>query len=109
MFDSPLDVCDPPAGIALVPSAVEVLGYGAELHDEVSGEVFRPGFAPLLAPEADKGGLIASHDDPGVGAPDEGTAILIWFCLQRRAHRPSPFWVAGSKVQKARGSSGRWM
>ena len=41
---------DPPAGIALVPGAVEVLGRGPELHDEVAGEVLRLGLAPLLPP-----------------------------------------------------------
>ena len=47
---------DSPAGIALVPVAVEVLGGRPELHDEIAGEVLRLGLAPFLAPEADQGG-----------------------------------------------------
>ena len=68
---------DAPAGIALVPGAVELLGGGPELHDEVAGQVLRLGLAPLLAPKADQGGFIAAHDDPGVRAADERAAILV--------------------------------
>ena len=50
MLDAALDVADPPAGIALVPGAVEVLGGDPELHDEVAGQILRLGLAPLLAP-----------------------------------------------------------
>ena len=42
-----LDVGDAPPGVALVPGAVEVLGRGPELHDEVAGQVLRLGLAPL--------------------------------------------------------------
>jgi hypothetical protein len=31
-----LDISDCPAGIALVPAAVEVLGYFPELHDQIA-------------------------------------------------------------------------
>ena len=48
-----------------------------ELHDEVAGQVLRLGLAPLLAPEADQGGFIAAHDDPGVRAADEDAAVLV--------------------------------
>ena len=50
---------------------VELLGGGAELHDQVAGQVLRLDLAALFAPEPDQGGLVASHDDPGVGAADE--------------------------------------
>ena len=50
---------------------VEVLGREPELDDEIAGQVFRLGLAPLLPPEAQQGGFIAAHDDPGVGAADE--------------------------------------
>jgi hypothetical protein len=53
MLDAALDVCDSPAGIALVPGSVEVFGGGPELHDKVAGEVLRLGIAPLRAPEAE--------------------------------------------------------
>ena len=77
VLDPALDVGDPPAGIALVPGAVELLGRGPELHDEVAGQVLRLGLAPFLAPEADQGRLVAAHDDPGVRAADEGAAALV--------------------------------
>ena len=72
-------------GIAFVPVAVEVLGRRPELHDEVAGQVLRLGLAPFLAPEADQGGFIAAHDDPGVGDPGiraayKGTANLELLC-----------------------------
>jgi hypothetical protein len=53
----------------------EWLRHHPELDDKVAGQVLRPGFAPFLLPEADEGGLIVAHDDPGVGAADEVTAI----------------------------------
>ena len=77
MLDPALDVGDAPAGIALVPGAVELLGRAAELHNEVAGQVLRLGFAAFLAPKADQGGFIAAHDDPGVRAADECAAITI--------------------------------
>ena len=66
MLDPALHVPDAPAGVALVPRAVELLGGGPELHDEVAGQVLRLGLAAFLAPEADQGRLVAPHDDPGV-------------------------------------------
>ena len=71
MFHAPLHVGDAPAGIALVPGAIELFRRRAELHDEVAGEVLGLGFTPFLPPKADKGGFIAAHDDSGVGAADE--------------------------------------
>ena len=64
-----------PAGVALVPGPVEVLGGGAELHDEVAREVLGLGLAPLLPPQPDQGRLVAAHDDPGVRAADEGPSF----------------------------------
>ncbi len=75
MPDSALDVADLPAGVALVPRAVEFLGCHSELHDEVARQVLRLGLAPFLAPQADQGGLIAAHNDAGVGAADEAAAL----------------------------------
>ena len=75
-----------PAGIALVPGAIELLGCGPELHDEVAGQVLRLGLAPLLAPQADQGGFVAAHDDPGVRAADEGAAVLVGLCPHLRFH-----------------------
>src|SRR6516225_2529694 len=66
MPDPALHVADPPAGVALIPGAIELLRRPAKLHDEVAGEVLRLGFTPFLPPKADKGGFIATHDDTGV-------------------------------------------
>ena len=50
MPDLALDISDAPAGIALVPGPVEVLGGGPELYNEVAREVLRLDFPPLLLP-----------------------------------------------------------
>ncbi len=70
-----LDAFDCLPGIAFVPMAVEGLGHKAELDDEVAGQVLRLGLAPFLAPEADQGGFVVAHDDPGVRAANELPAI----------------------------------
>ena len=77
MFDVALGGDDPPAAVALVPGAIEVLGDGPELNDEVAGEVLGGSLAALLAPEPDEGRLIAAHDDPGVRTADKRAAILV--------------------------------
>jgi len=41
MLDPALGVLDRLAGVALIPAPVEVLGDGAELDDQVAGEVLR--------------------------------------------------------------------
>ena len=71
VLDPALDVTDQLAGVALVPGAVEGLGCGSELHDEVPRQILWLGLAAFLAPEANQGGFIAAHDDPGVGAADK--------------------------------------
>ena len=78
MRSVPLHVADDLAGVGLVPAPVEVLGRDAELDDEIAGEVLRLDLAALLLPEAEQGGLIAAHDDAGVGAADEGPPIETW-------------------------------
>ena len=75
-----LDAFDCLPGIAFVPMAVEGLGHKAELDDEVAGQVLRLGLAPFLAPQADQGGFIAAHDDPGVGAADEASPVPMNAC-----------------------------
>ena len=71
----PLHLGDDLAGIALVPVPVEVLGHGAELDDQVAGQVLGLDLAALLPPEPEQGGLVVAHDDPGVRAADEGAAV----------------------------------
>src|SRR5262249_8458248 len=75
MPDPALHVADRPAGVALIPGAIELLGRSPELHDEVAGQVLRLGLAPFFAPEPDQGGFIVAHDDPSVRAAEEETAL----------------------------------
>src|SRR5262249_49188384 len=75
MPDAPLHVADLPAGVALVPGAIELLCSPPELHDEIVGEVLRLRLTPFLAPKLNKGGLVAAHNDPGVRAADESAAL----------------------------------
>src|SRR2546430_2483231 len=74
MLDPALDVGNAPAGVALVPGAIEFFGGGPELHDQVAGQVLRRGLAAFLLPEANQGSFIAPHNDPSVRAADEGAA-----------------------------------
>jgi hypothetical protein len=90
MPDPALHVADLPAGVALVPGAVELLSGGPELHDEVAGQVLRLGLAPFLPPKADQGGFIAAHDGPGVGSTDE-TAPLATVIPDDFLHVFGPF------------------
>jgi hypothetical protein len=53
MPDLALDISDAPAGIALVPGPVELLGGGPELDNKVARQVLSLGLAPFLLPEAD--------------------------------------------------------
>jgi hypothetical protein len=48
MPDLALDIRDAPAGIALVPGAVELLGGGPELDNKVGRQVLSLGLAPFL-------------------------------------------------------------
>src|SRR6266699_643920 len=91
MPDLALDVGDAPAGIALVPGPVELLGGGPELHDEVAGQVLRLRFTALLPPELDQGCFVIAHDDAGVGASDEAAAVRRG-SPQVRVHFVPRFW-----------------
>ena len=51
MRDLVLDVGNAPAGIALVPEAIELLGGGPELDNKVARQVLSLGLAPFLLPE----------------------------------------------------------
>ena len=70
-----LDVLDRLPGVDLVPASVQVLGGAAELDEEVAGQVLGFGFAALLAPEAEEGCLILTHDDPCIGAANKMAAL----------------------------------
>jgi hypothetical protein len=75
VLDPRLDRDNGMPGVALVPDPVEVLGHHAELDDEVRREVLRSNLAQLLLPKPDQGLLVLPHDDPGIGAADEVTAV----------------------------------
>jgi len=77
MSEPMLNAFDRLPGVALVPMSVEGFGHQPELDDEVAGEVLWFDFSPLFLPEAEQGGFVAAHDDPGVGAADDGTAIFV--------------------------------
>jgi hypothetical protein len=49
--DPSLYVLEGPAGVALEPAPIEVLGRDPELDDEVAGEVLGFDFPPLFPPE----------------------------------------------------------
>jgi hypothetical protein len=75
VLDPALDVLDGVAGVAFVPLAIEVLSHDPELDDEVGRQVFRPDLASLLLPQAGQGLLVLTHNDAGIGAADELTAV----------------------------------
>jgi hypothetical protein len=69
-----LDAFDCLPGIAFIPMAVESFCREAKLNEEVAGEILRRDFAAFLTPEADQGGFVAAHDNPGVGSAYKGTS-----------------------------------
>ena len=74
MSEPMLDALDGLPGIALVPGPVEGFGHEAELDNEVVRKVLRLDFAALFPPEAEQGGFVGAHDDPGVRATYKGTS-----------------------------------
>src|SRR5262245_61835318 len=74
MLDPSLDIGDAPAGVALVPGAIELFGGGPKLHDEIARQVLRCGLSTFLPPEAHQSGFIRAHDDPGVRAANEAAS-----------------------------------
>jgi hypothetical protein len=67
-----LDIADHLAAIGLVPAAIKVLGGDPELDHEIARQVLWLDFPALLPPQSDERLLITAHNDPGVGAADEG-------------------------------------
>ena len=66
VVDPLLDGCDDLACVALIPVPIERFCRYPELDDEVAREIFRLGFTPFFAPEAQEGGLVIAHDDPSI-------------------------------------------
>jgi hypothetical protein len=77
MARSNTHIADGPTSVALIPCAVEFFGDGSELHDEIALEVLRLGFPALLPPQPKQRRFIVTHDDPGVRAADERSAVHI--------------------------------
>ena len=67
-------------------SPIERLGHDPELNDQVCGQVLGLDLAALFPPEAEQGGLVVAHDDPGVGAADEIAAFILSACPILRIH-----------------------
>ncbi len=59
-----------PAGLALEPAPVQLLGRAAELDQEIAREIFWLDLAALFPPEANQGTLVLAHDRSRVGAAD---------------------------------------
>ena len=72
MFDPTLDIGDTMACVALIPGAIKLFGGGAQLDDQIAGQVFCADLAPFLAPQSNESCLIRSHDDTSIRAADEG-------------------------------------
>src|SRR5262245_59271678 len=75
MADVALHVDDLVPAVALVPAPIERFGRASELRNKVARKVLRLDLAALFLPEADEGGFVRPHDDPGIRAPDELAAI----------------------------------
>ena len=71
-----LHVAHPPAGIALVPGAIELLSRYSRAARSGCRRGPQGSLAPFLPPKLDEGRFIAAHDNPGVGAADKEASIL---------------------------------
>ena len=58
-----------------------------KLDDEIARRSSGFRLAPLFPPEAEKGGLVVAHDDPGVRAADKGSAADIFGVNRRGGER----------------------
>ena len=75
MLHPALDPGEDLSGVAFEPVPIEGFGHRPELDNEVAREVLRLDFAALFPPEAEQGGFVIAHDDPGVRAADEAPAV----------------------------------
>ena len=76
MADARLSVPNGLTCVALVPAAVELLGDGPELNDEIAGKILRLELAAFFAPETDEIFFIITHDDTGIRSANEIPAIV---------------------------------
>ena len=77
MPNLPLDIRDDLTSIGLIPAPVQLLGGHAELDDEVAREVLRLDLPAFFPPKPQESVLVVAHDDPGVRAADEKSAVLL--------------------------------
>jgi hypothetical protein len=82
-----LDAFDRLPGVALEPMPIKNFSHESELDDEVAGQVLGLGFALFFPPQAEQGGFIVAHDDPGVGAADEAPSSH-WSGMLTQFHDP---------------------
>ena len=66
MADARLSVPNGLTCVALVPTAVELLGDGPELNDEIAGKILRLELAAFFAPQTDEIFFMITHDDTGI-------------------------------------------
>src|SRR5690242_12204148 len=84
-MNAPLDIRQHLTGIGLIPAPVQLFGRQAKLDQEMARQILRLDLATFFLPEADQGGFVIAHDNPGVGAADEVSPIsrlnpdLAWF------------------------------
>ena len=75
MADPALNPGEDLTGIAFEPVAVKGFGNQPKLDDEVAGQILGFGFAALFPPQADQGGFVVAHNDAGVRAANEMSAM----------------------------------
>jgi hypothetical protein len=83
MMNAPLDIRKHLPGIGLIPPSVQVLSRDTKLDDEITRQVLRLNFAPLLPPETEKGGLVVAHNNVSLGPPYEVTTFSPFFTFRR--------------------------
>jgi hypothetical protein len=81
MADPSLHILDCMTRTPFVPGPVQFFGDAAELNNEILAEVLRLDLASLLPPEPEEPRLVVAHDDPGVGAADEGASFYVHWVI----------------------------
>ena len=75
MPNPPLDVLDDLSVRFLEPAPIQGLGGHPKLDEEAVRVIGRLRLGALLSPQTHKGSFVAAHDDPGIRAADEGSAV----------------------------------
>ena len=80
VVNSSLHVLDGTAAVMFIPAAIEVLGYGPELDNQIVREILGINLPPLLAPKANQSNIVLAHYDSSVRAAYEAPAVRIGVC-----------------------------